>query len=306
MDNENASQEIVKLNPAQSLFIPLDKVFKNAFKTTVDKKIRHIIEDKRHGNKIITNVKFECFKGNLNQFDKFIFCAAMSEFRAGNDVFSIRRLWQKMGGSHTLTAEMKNKIAESIEKLRCTLVEINMTDANDEFHYCDKKEVIFKNYLLPCKSVEVKINGQTVDDAFHILDKSPLMEATELKKQFTEQPIELLDVPKLHNSELVLKLKFFLLERITAIIGSHKKHKPHRVGKTKDGKPIYKRAKRLRKIITFEDIFVQCDLSDATGRQRQQARETIAKILDHFKACKLIAEWHFEKKDGAFYSIHFT
>ena len=306
MDNENASQEIVKLNPAQSLFIPLDKVFKNAFKTTVDKKIRHIIEDKRHGNKIITNVKFECFKGNLNQFDKFIFCAAMSEFRAGNDVFSIRRLWQKMGGSHTLTAEMKNKIAESIEKLRCTLVEINMTDANDEFHYCDKKEVIFKNYLLPCKSVEVKINGQTVDGAFHILDKSPLMEATELKKQFTEQPIELLDVPKLHNSELVLKLKFFLLERITAIIGSHKKHKSHRVGRTKDGKPIYKRAIELRKIITFEDIFEQCDLSDAPVNRKAEYRAVIAKILDHFKAKNYISEWHFEKKNGSFYSLHFA
>ena len=304
MSDEN-ERENSQLTPTGNFTVLLDKVFKNIFNATKkDVTCRRVWEDRQRG--INTMVNLELLKGDLNQLDKFVFCAALSEYRAGNKTFTIRRLFQKMGGSHELTDEMKKLLIESVERLACTRAEINMTAVNDNFHYCDKKEVIFKNYLLPCKSVEVKINGRTVDGAFQISDVPPLMEATELKKQFSDQPTALLAVPKLHNSELVLKLKFFLLERITAIIGSHKKHKPHRVGKTKDGKPIYKRAKRLRKIITFEDIFVQCDLSDATGRQRQQARETIAKILDHFKACKLISEWHFEKKNGAFYSVHFT
>ena len=151
-----------------------------------------------------------------------------------------------------------------------------------------------------------QINGQTVAGAFKILDNSPLWQVSKLKKQFTEQPTELMAVPTLHNTALVLKLKFYLLERITAIIGSHEKHKPHIVGRKRGGEPKYKSAKKLHQIMTFADIFEQCDLSDATGRQRQQARETIAKILDHFKACKLIAEWHFEKEHGAYYSIHFS
>lgn len=296
--------ENVRLNPANDLTILLDKVFKNVFNPTKDKKIRHVIEDKKSGIKTV--VTFEALKDNLNQFDKLVFCTAISEQLAGNKFFSIRRLWHRMGGGYNLPADMKKKIATSIEKLACTRVEINMTDVNEKFHYTKKKDVVFRNYLLPCKSVEVIVNGQTLEGAYQILDDSPLFEVAELKKQFAAQPIELLDVTKLHNSELVLKLKFFLLERTTAIIGSHKKRKAHIVGKKKGGGYIYKRAKQLHKIITFEDIFEQCELSDADNGKKRDARNTIEKILEHFKAQNFISEWHFEKKNGAFYSIHFA
>lgn len=296
-------KSIVKLNPTNDLTILLDKTFRNIFNPRMKNSERRIIEDKKA--KIKTIVKLECFKGNLNQFDKFIFCAAVSEYRAGNEIFSIRRIFQHLGGGHFLTNEMREMISASVEKLACTRAEINMTAINEKFHYCDKAEVIFRNYLLPCKAVEVKIGGQITQGAYRILDDSPLFQVAELKKQFTTQPIALLDVPKLHNSELVLKLKFFLLERITAIIGSHKKHKAHISGKKKDGGFIYKRATKLQKIITFEDIFEQCELSDATKRQQQQARETITHILEHFKTEKLISEWHFEKKNGRFHAVIF-
>ena len=295
--------EEMQFNPTNNLIILLDKVFRNIFNPSKDKKIRNITEDKKCDIKTIAT--FETLKGSLNQFDKLVFCAAISEQRAGNKYFSIRRLWRKMGGSHTLTAEMRNLISDSVEKLACTRVEINMTAINDKLHYIDEEEVIFRNYLLPCKSVEVKINGQIIEGAYQILDDSPLFKTAKLKKQFTEQPIELLDIPKLRNSELVMKLKFFMLERITAIIGSHKKHKAHIVGKQKGGGFIFKRATKLQKIITFEDIFEQCELANATKRQKQQARESIEKILEHFKAKNLISEWHFEKENGKFYSIHF-
>ena len=293
----------LQLNPANDLIIPLDKIFRNVFNPTKDKKIRNVTEDKHNNVKSV--VTFETFKGSLNQFDKLVFCAVISEQRAGNNFFTIRRLWQKMGGSHTLTDEMQNKISDSIEKLACTRVSINLTAVNETLHYCDKAEIIFKNYLLPCTSIEIKLNGQIVEGAYRILDDSPLFKATDLKKQFTKQPIELLDTPKLHNSVLVMKLKFFLLERTTAIIGSHKKHKAHIVGKKKEGGFIYKRTTRLQKIITFEDIFEQCELLDATKRQKQQARDTIEKILNHFLEQNFISKWNLEKKNGSFYSIHF-
>lgn len=296
-------EETFQLNPTNGLTILLDKVFRNVFNPTKDKKIRHVTEDRRRGIKTI--VTFESFKGPLNQFDKLVFCVAISEQNAGNDVFTIRRLFKKMGGSHTLTAEMKKYIADSVEKLACTRVEINLTAVNDKFHYTDKQEVIFKNYLLPCIATEVKINGQVTDGAYKILGDPPLFQVAELKKQFTTQPIELLDVQKLHNSELVMKLKFFLLERISAIIGSHKKHKSHIVGKKKDGGNVYKRTTKLQKIITFEDVFEQCELSDADKWQKQDVRNVIKKVLDHFKAENFISDWHFEKKNGAFYSIIF-
>ena len=294
----------LRLNSNSDLTILLDKVFKNVFNPSKNKKIRYVFEDDKSDVKTV--VTFETLKDRLNQFDKCIFSIALSEQRAGNNFFSIRRLWQKIGGSHTLTAAMRKTVSDSVERLSCTRLTIDMSEVNSKNHYSDKEKVIFKNYLLPCKSVEFEINGQIFEGAYQFLDTSPLLEVAELKKQITKQPLELLNVPKLHNSELIIKLKFFLLERITAIIGSHKNHKPHIVGRKKDGKPIYKRAKKLQKIITFEDIFDQCELSDATKRQKQQTRETIKKVLEHFKDKKFISEWHFEKKNGVYYSIHFA
>ena len=303
MSNDNQNK-IVKLNQSDDLTILLDKLFKNVFNPEKNAKKRKVWEDE---NKTApyTEITFETFHGSLNQFDKLIFCVAVSEQRAGNNFFTLRRIWQKLGGSHFLTDEMKNLLADSIKKLRCTLVNINLTQVNKKFHYTDKTEVTFSNYLLPCKTIKATINGQLVDEAFQFLDTSPLFQVAELKGQFTEQPFEFLDVPKLRNTELVMKLKFYLLERIATILGSHKKHKAHVVGKQKGGGLLYKKPKILRKIIKFDGIFQQCELSNATKRQQQQARETISKILEYFKKQGFISEWYFEKKNGSFYSIHF-
>ena len=301
-DDEN--NKIIKFNQNDDLTILLDKLFKEVFNPTQNAKKLRIREGKSK-TEPYTDITFENFHGSLNKFDEFIFCLAISEQRAGNNVFTIRRLWQKAGGSHSLTADMKESISNSLKKLRCTLVNINMTSVNQKYHYTDKQEVTFSNYLLPCKTVKVKINGQLVDEAFQFLDTSPLFQVAELKGQFTEQPFELLDVPKLKNTEVTMKLKFYLFERITAILGSHKKHKSHIVGKKKSGGFIFKKPKILRKIITFDDIFHQCELADAPKNRKSEYREVIKKILEHFKAEKFISEWHFEKKNGAFYSIHF-
>lgn len=294
----------LQLKPNEKIIIPLDKVFRNVFNPSKTAKVRHIIEDKLSGVKTV--ITFESFKGSLNQFDKLIFCAAVSEWRAGNEIFTVRRLWQKIGGSHYLNDEMRMQITDSVEKLACTRVTIDMTEINDKLHYSEESSgAVFKNYLLPCILAEKKINGQVVASAFKLLDESPLFTATRIKKQFTEHALELLDMPNLRNTESVLKLKFYLLERVTAIIGSHRKHKAHIVGKTSDGKPRFKRATKLQKIITFEDIFEQCELSGAEKNRKAEYRKVIEKILDHLKDKGLISEWTFTKQGGKFHSINF-
>lgn len=295
--------ENIQLNPAGKMLIPLDKVCQDVFNPKYHDSLRGIVEDKK--SKIVTKVRIEFLKGDLNPLDKLIFCAAISEQRAGNEIFTIRRLWQKIGGSHTLTAEMKEKIVESVEKLICTRVEVNMSDINAKRHYTDREEVIFKDFLLPCQSVEVRVNGKVTDGAYKFWDASPLLKVAELKKQFADRPIALLDVPKLHNSELVLKIKFYLLERITAIIGSHKKRKAHITGKKKGGGFEFKRATKLKTSILLDTLFEQCGLSDAPRWQKQDARNTITKIMNHFKAEKIVADWHFERADGQFHAVEF-
>lgn len=302
---KNFASENLKFNPNEDLIILLDKIFRNVFNPSKSKTKKRKIVEKEKPSEIVSTVIFETLKGSLNQFDKFVFCAILSEEKAGNDVFTYRRLWRKMGGGFNLPDEMKEKIAESVEKLACTRVVINMSEINAKHHYTDSEEVIFRNYLLPCKSIEGRINGQLIDGLYRILDISPLFKIAELKKQYTSQPLYLLDVPKLKNTELVMKLKFYLLERITMSIGSRKKHKKHIAGKKKDGGFYWKGTTALPKIIKFETLFEQCEMSDADNGKKRDARNVIRKILNHFKESELITEWHFEKKNGAFYSICF-
>ena len=290
-----------QLNPANGLTILIDKLSKDIFDATVKSTERAIIEDKRLG--IVTEFDLEFLKGNLNQFDKLIFFAICSEYSAGNEIFSIRRLWRKIGGSHTLTDEMKKLILDSVERLACTRAKINMTPINDKHHYTDEREMTFNNYLLPCKSVTTRINGQLTEGIFQIIDKPPLLEIAELKKQFATFTSKLLDVPKLRNTELTLKLKSFLFERIIQIVGSYKQRKKHFCGKNKDGKCLFKGVTKLSKTILFEKIFEQCELSDADRNRKSEYRKTISKIMDHFQKKGLISEWNFEKKDGKFYAI---
>lgn len=297
-------KEKVRFKTTNDLFILLDKEFRNVFNPEKFGKENYNVS--KNAARTIANIMhFEGKKCKFNQFDKLVFCAAVSDQLAGNKNFTIRRLWRLMGGGHTLTAAMREAISESIEKLACTRVTIDASAENEKYKYSDKEKVIFKNYLLPCKSIEYELNGEIIDGFYEFTDKSPVFLVAELEKQFTKQPLSLLNVPKLRNSALVMKLKFCLLERITAIVGSQQKHKAHVVGKDSSGKLIFKRAKKLHKIITFDSIFEQCELKDAEEWKKQDARNVMKKILDHFKEKNLITEWTFEKKDGEYYSIHF-
>ncbi len=301
----NNEEKSIQLQPVNKFLVPIDKLSKDVFRATEKSTERAIVEIKNKRLEIITQYDLECLKGDLNQFDRLIFCAAISEYSAGNKVFTVRRLWQKIGGGYNLPDEIEKIISDSVNKLACTRIKINMTQINNKCHYSDKRELIFENYLLPCKVMTLKINGKLVDKVFKITDEPPLLEVATLKKQFTFCNASLLNVPRLKNTVPTLKIKSFLLEQVIQIIGSHKPRGKRFCGRDKNGKPIHKNiTEPLPKIILLEKVFAQCDLSDASKWQLQDARATISKVMDHFKE-HIITEWHFEKKNGKFYSIHF-
>ena len=285
--------ENAQILPSEKIVIPLDKNFQGLFNPKYHGATRNIIEDKRL--KIITNVKLSGAATSFNQFDKLVFCAAISEYLAGNEVFTLRSLWHKIGGGWVLTDEMKKKFSDSIERLACTRIEIDMTAVNEKHHYTDDKKVVLKGYLLPCESIEVKVNGQVTDGAYKFLNSAVLMEVAKLKKQFAEQPIELLDVPKVRNTESNLKIKSYLLERVTSINGSQKPRKTHISGKKKGGGFNFKRTKKLKNSILMKTLREQCEISDADDKQ---AREIVAKVMDHFKKKGTIDGWNFENGVG--------
>ena len=283
----------VQLNPTENFFLPLDKLFRQVFNPAINDSKRNVVECEKP--RILTTYSLSV--DSFNQFDKLVFCAAVSEKNAGNEVFTIRRLWRTMGGGHVLPAEMREKITESVKRLADSRIKIDMTPINNVHHYTDEREVIFRNSILPCSPAVLKINGQVDENGYLFTGKSPLISVAELKKQITKKPIGLLAVPRLYNLTTALKIKFYLFERITATLGSLKPHKKHFRGK-KGGGFYFKQAQELNPTILLDALFNQCELSDADKWQKQDVRKTITQVMNHFKAAQFIDDWNFEKGSG--------
>lgn len=302
-------KENLQIVPTNEIVFPNDMLSRGIFGfselkllPTDEKDIFTFLENQKP--KIETKVFFKPLKGDLEPFDYGVLSLALSEIATGNEIFTVRRLWQKVGGGYNLPVEMEKRFLNSIERLSLTKLGINMSEINKKFKYSDKAEILIQNYLLPCKSLTVKINGQTTT-AFKILDTPPLLEIAELKWQIAKCDSSLLNIPKLKNTEKILILKIYLTERIISTKNSYDKHKAHFIGKNKEGKPIYKRAKQQHKIILFSSVYRVCGMNEPTKRQQQQTRETITKILEHFKAKGLIKTFDFTTEKCKFYSITF-
>lgn len=286
-------------NTVEEILVLTDKLSQVVFNPKhSNKKEIHLLECKKPV--IATTVKVEALKGELNQFDKAVFLAAVSIQTSSNEFTTIRELFQLLGGGHVLTANMKQAILESIEKLACTRLTITTpVSLLKKFDYSAGKNFNLKrnrveyeiaDYLLPCRTVAEKINGQVVDGAIKFLATSPLVSVAKMKNQIQLRDPNLLQ-PDIRTSTLTIKLTSYLFERISLIKGSRKQKN--------------KRVNKLQKIITFEKIFYHCGLADATKRQQQQARDNIEKILNFFVEQGFIKQWNFQKKNKAFYSIHF-
>lgn len=299
-------QKFLQLYPSKKFVIPIDKLKKDIFDTNDNNTERDVVESERLDIVTPLDVRFSSL-GRLNAFDELVFDVCMSEQYHGNNHTTLSIIHRAMGGSKSnFTAKEKEKILQSIRKLADTWIKFDCSDCFKKFGYNDGKSYKYEGYLLPLEFVMATVNGQLDSAVIHFLRKSPLLDVATMKGQIaTTCDLSLLDIPRIRNTDLVLSVKGYLLRRIVQTIGSRQKHNAHIVGKKQGGGYIYKRAIELPKVIKLDTLFSQCGLSDATKRQQQQARETIAKILNHFMTKGLITEWQFTKKDGKFYSITF-
>lgn len=293
----------IQVYPAKKLFIALDKMKKRVFDTTDDDTELGILEDKRAA--LITNLHIdfsEEFKeqNSLTKFDELVFDVCLSAQFQGNEFTTPSIIHRAMGGSKSKTTSLdKERILQSVRKLSKTFVDFDISELCKKFGYNEGRGYQYSGPLLPCEYITATVNGWTDSAVIHFLKNSPLLDVAKIKKQIRACDISLLDVPSTRNSELVLSLKGELLRRIIQIIGSHETHKKHFQG----GR--FRTVRKLQKKILLETLFEQCGLSDADNAKKRDARNTIAKILNHFQNHGLISEWQFEKKDGKFYAVIF-
>lgn len=296
----------IQIYPTKELVICIDKMKKNICNPLKKSKKRKIIEDKRSKTKTPLKINFSSDVEDVTAYDELILDVCISEQFKGNEYTTPAIIHRALGGSKTkLTTKDKDKILQSVRKLATTFIDFDITDVCKKFGYNDGKEYKYSGAILPCEYVTATINGWTDSAVIHFLRKTPLLDVATFKGQIATCDISLLDVPKIRNTDTILAIKGYLLRRILQIKGSHNPHKKHFCGKNKEGKLNFRTAKKLKKIILFETLFQNCELSDADRFKQRDARTAISKILDHFKEKGVITEWHFVKKDGAYYSIHF-
>ena len=271
------------LNRPEKFYLPIDLLSRKIFDTNLENDYPCELADK-------TILKISNLRDPLNSFDKLVLFVCLSEQAAENEFTTIRRIYQLMGGSHTLTAELKNSISSSLDKLAQVQIEIGMQESQKLYH---ADEYSFKGAILPCERLTAKFRGQIVKETIHFLGKSPLQKVAELKKQIITCDLALLDILNFKNNEFNFRLKFYLLERILFAKGSCD---PKRK----------KRVKKLQPIILFDTLFEKLNIPADIERWKQQdIRNSIKKIMDYFKAQNLISDWRFEKKFDKFYSIEF-
>ena len=256
------------LNRPEKFYLPIDLLSRKIFDTNLENDYPCELADK-------TILKISNLRDPLNSFDKLVLFVCLSEQAAENEFTTIRRIYQLMGGSHTLTAELKNSISSSLDKLAQVQIEIGMQESQK------------------LERLTAKFRGQIVKETIHFLGKSPLQKVAELKKQFITCDLNLLNISAFHNSEFNFRLKFYLLERVLTTKGSHD---PKRK----------KRVKKLQPIILFDTLYDKLKIpADIDRGKKRDIRNSIKKVMDHFKAQNLISDWRFEKKLDKFYSIEF-
>lgn len=223
----------------------------------------------------------------LDQFDRAVLAACISEWAANNRYTTpsiiYRHLTGKVGSDAEPKPELRSAILKSIDKMMCTQIKIDMSEVCQKLGYNNGKPFKMTSTILPCTYAEgIMINGHPTT-VIKILDEPLLFTVTAMKKQILNYNEPLLNVPKQKNSIDVIAVKNYTLQRIQEII----QHK-------------------MTAIITFEDIFDKCRLTNLHNEQKRRVRKTIIELAEHLQNQGEILSFEVNKKGNSFYSISFT
>lgn len=205
----------------------------------------------------------------LDPFDKLVYIVTGALYNAGNPVISLSMIYNAMGYTGRPNSNDIEKIHRSVTKMRKTFISLN--NKEESAAYGKAVRFYYENYLLPCETIEARINGQLTAAAIKLHCEPPLIQYAKKKKQITTFPPALLQAP-ISKTTQNIQIQDYLIERIAHAKGGSGKKK-----------------------ILFSTIYEKAGIT--TVKQRQRAPEKICRFLDHFKSCQYIAGYKMEK-DG--------
>lgn len=277
-----------EMKPIVELVLPIDKFSDWILDQTKICDTTKMSEGIFKGKPIFSRISFKFGGGLLVQFDKAVLLALISEYDVGNEFVSLQRLYETLGGSNHLTSNMKTQLSKSIEKLMNTFVDIDMGEIVDARYKGNQAKL--KSMLLPCKLATAEIKGKITDGVIQLLGHSPLLDVADIKNQIARIPVKTISELPLRSTEATISFAWYLLERISEIVGSNSSERKKRVHK-------------LQTTILFATLYDKCGFTDLNRDQRQKLRKSMEIILEHFQNCGLINSFNFIKKNGKNYSI---
>lgn len=222
----------------------------------------------------------------LTEFDRAVRNACIAEQIAGNEYTTAERIYRRLGGSYFCTDDMRKAIMDSVKRLACVRIEIEMKTAQEKFGYGKDMGIsTFCGYLLPSETLEVKINGQPVKSAIHFLNKGMTFGIADMKDQIITCDQNLLAAP-IRHSERGIALNHFLVRRTLEIKGSHEAHKAN------------PRIQPLRKTILFETMLKKCGMENADRDTRFKVKKITEKILNFLVDNGALKSYAFETVGG--------
>ena len=254
----------------------------------------YLIEVKNHKKfgDILSPLCIKLINGYLNktpmdQFDRFVLAACISEWAANNRYTTpsiiYRHLTGKIGSDAEPKPELRAAILKSIDKMMCTQIKVDMSDTCQKLGYNDGKPFKITSTILPCAYAEgIIINGHPTT-VIYLDRESPILTIAIMKKQVLKYEELLLNVAKQHNSIEVVAIKNYVLQRVEEI----KLHK-------------------LTAVITFDDVLEKCRLTDIDRKKKSRIRQMILELMEHLKTVGEISDYSIEKHHNQFYSIQFT
>ena len=292
--------------PSKLRVVPNDRTSKKLFNLTADdlidwierQKTMNFIEILQHRKfgEILSPIKLtvddESFTISepIDLYDLAVASVCISEKFVGNMVTTptiiYRGLTGKIGKNHTEPSkDQLNDIFNSVNKLMRLQIDYNMTDLCQKVGYNDGNPFHLVSMFLPCHYLKATtINGKDAS-VIYFDNESPIYLSAQIKNnQLLTYDNSLYDVPHMQNTRTIIKVKFYVLNRITEIT-LHKKMVP---------------------ILTFTDIFDKCYLDNVDRKTKLRVREIIVTFLEHLKSKDIVNSFELTKKGNAFHSIKFT
>lgn len=202
----------------------------------------------------------------LTDFDKTVHDGAAAIYAAGNTAFTVQDLYRACNGLDITNIDYTTlePYIESLEQSITRRLRIDATNQINAYYKGKIKKVVYENYFLPLKKVDITTTNGEIVKGYAFLDAPPLYEYSSNIKQIVSVPMKLLRAGKqVRNTPEVATITNYLIKRIDGI----------------------KNAKNpLQPKIAYDAIFTAAgiDTSKLDRTQLKRKRDIVKAKLDYF------------------------